>query len=147
MATASAGPYASLHLAADRQPCQHPTTQFFTGRMPFLPSQPTASKHRQYRPITALHMIQIHKNTTMLFSGYILTEQTASKHLARKLSVDVTLAILVTFSCSDLQRTRVCLTFKLKLDNRLFITFADLSSRVVSASDCSVRGPTFESRR
>ena len=33
---ASAGPYASLHLAPDRQPCQHPTTQFFTGRMPFL---------------------------------------------------------------------------------------------------------------
>jgi len=26
-----------LHLAADRQPCQHPTAQFFTGRMPFLP--------------------------------------------------------------------------------------------------------------
>ena len=36
MAVASAGPYASLHLAPDRQPCQHPTTQFFTGRMPFL---------------------------------------------------------------------------------------------------------------
>ena len=35
---ASAGTYASLHLAADRQPRQHPTTQFFTGRMPFLPS-------------------------------------------------------------------------------------------------------------
>ena len=31
----SAGPYASLHLAPDR--CQHPTTLFFTGRMPFLP--------------------------------------------------------------------------------------------------------------
>jgi len=29
--------YASLHLTPDRQPCQHPTTQFFTGRMPFLP--------------------------------------------------------------------------------------------------------------
>ena len=26
---ASAGPYASLHLAPDRQPRQHPTTQFF----------------------------------------------------------------------------------------------------------------------
>jgi len=26
-----------LHLAPDRQPRQHPTTQFFTGRMPFLP--------------------------------------------------------------------------------------------------------------
>jgi len=29
--------YASLHLAPDRQPCQHATTLFFTGRMPFLP--------------------------------------------------------------------------------------------------------------
>jgi len=37
VAVASAEPYASLHLAADRQPCQHPTTQLFTGRMPFLP--------------------------------------------------------------------------------------------------------------
>ena len=37
MAVASAGPYASLHLAPDRQPRQHPTTRFFTGRMPFLP--------------------------------------------------------------------------------------------------------------
>jgi len=33
----SAGPYASQHLAPDRQPCQYLTTQFFTGRMPFLP--------------------------------------------------------------------------------------------------------------
>jgi len=37
MAVASAGPYASLHLAPDRQPQQHPATLFFTGRMPFLP--------------------------------------------------------------------------------------------------------------
>jgi len=29
MAVASAGPYASLHLAPDRYPCQHPTAQFF----------------------------------------------------------------------------------------------------------------------
>jgi len=36
VAVASAGPYASLHLAPDRQPRQHPTTLFFTGRMPFL---------------------------------------------------------------------------------------------------------------
>jgi len=26
------------HLAPDRQPRQNPTTQFFTGRMPFLPT-------------------------------------------------------------------------------------------------------------
>jgi len=38
VAVASAGLYASLHLAPDRQPHQHPTTLiFFTGRMPFLP--------------------------------------------------------------------------------------------------------------
>ena len=37
MAVASAGPYASLHLAPDRQPRQYPTTLFFTGQMPFLP--------------------------------------------------------------------------------------------------------------
>jgi len=28
--------YASLHLAPDRWPCQHPTTQVFYGQMPFL---------------------------------------------------------------------------------------------------------------
>jgi len=37
VAVASARPYASLHLAPDRQPHQHPTTLFFTGWMPFLP--------------------------------------------------------------------------------------------------------------
>jgi len=37
VAVASAGPYASLHLAPERQPQQHSTTLFFTGRMPFLP--------------------------------------------------------------------------------------------------------------
>jgi len=31
------GPYASSHLAPDRQPRQHTATLFFTGRMPFLP--------------------------------------------------------------------------------------------------------------
>jgi len=36
VAVASAGLYASLQLAPDRQPRQHPTTQFFTGWMPFL---------------------------------------------------------------------------------------------------------------
>jgi len=31
---ASAGPYASLHLAPDRQPCQHPTTLFLQAGCP-----------------------------------------------------------------------------------------------------------------
>jgi len=34
VAVASAGPYASLHLAPDRQPCQHPTTHFLQAGCP-----------------------------------------------------------------------------------------------------------------
>ena len=51
MALASAGPYASLHLAPDRQPCQHPTAQFYTGRMPFLPpnKQHQSTEGSRYR--------------------------------------------------------------------------------------------------
>jgi len=37
VAVASAGPFASLYLAPDRQPRQHPTTEFVTGQMPSLP--------------------------------------------------------------------------------------------------------------
>jgi len=37
VAVASAEPYANLHFDPDTQPCQHPITQFFTGRIPFLP--------------------------------------------------------------------------------------------------------------
>ena len=37
MAVASAGPYASLHLALDRHHASTPPLSFFTGRMPFLP--------------------------------------------------------------------------------------------------------------
>jgi len=38
---ASAGPYASLHLDSDRQPCQHPTTQFLQAGRPYC--RPTNS--------------------------------------------------------------------------------------------------------
>jgi len=34
VAVASAGPYASLHLTPDRQPRQHPTTQFLQAKCP-----------------------------------------------------------------------------------------------------------------
>jgi len=34
VAVASAGPHASLHLAPDRKPCQHPTTQFLQAGCP-----------------------------------------------------------------------------------------------------------------
>jgi len=56
VAVASDGQYLSLHLAPDRQPHQHPTSQFFTGRMPFLPPnqqrQSTESKSTEGKKIT-----------------------------------------------------------------------------------------------
>ena len=46
---ASAGPYASLHLAPDKRPHKPPTTLFFTGRMPFLlPYQQRQSTEGKY---------------------------------------------------------------------------------------------------
>jgi len=45
VAVASAGPYASLHLAPDRQPRQHLTTLFFYGPDGLPAAQPTVSKH------------------------------------------------------------------------------------------------------
>ena len=56
---ASAGPYASLHLAPDRSPRQYPTIQFFTGRMPFLPPkqqrQSTEGRQDGNKCISHLH--------------------------------------------------------------------------------------------
>ena len=49
--------YASLHLAPDRKPRQHPTTQFFYRPDALPAAQPTASKH--WRP--TLHWLMIQK--------------------------------------------------------------------------------------
>jgi len=58
VAVASAGPYASLHLAPDRQPCQHPTTQFFTGWMPFLlPNQQHQSSEGKAHSLNLLLLL------------------------------------------------------------------------------------------
>jgi len=45
VAVASAGPYANLHLAPDRQPHQHPTNSDFYRPDALPAAQPTASKH------------------------------------------------------------------------------------------------------
>jgi len=55
VAVASAVPYANLQLDTDTQPHQHPTTQFFTGRMPFLP--PNQQDH-----ITEAHDVALSKH-------------------------------------------------------------------------------------
>jgi len=56
---ASAGPYASLHLAPDRQPHQHPTTQFFAGRMPFLPPNQPRRSTEGATTCTSLEQIEV----------------------------------------------------------------------------------------
>jgi len=42
-----------LLLGPDRQPCQHPTTLFFTGRMPFLP--PNQQRQSTEGTVGAIH--------------------------------------------------------------------------------------------
>jgi len=63
VAVVSAGPYASLHLAADRQPLQHPTTQFFTGRMPFLSPNQQRQSTEGSQPDTQLKHYQIYETS------------------------------------------------------------------------------------
>ena len=72
MAVASAGPYASLHLAPDRQPRQHPTTQFFTGRMSFMPPN---QQHQTPDGKSQLLLSKGHsKHFSMLCAGSLTTE-------------------------------------------------------------------------
>jgi len=68
VAAASAGPYAILHLIPNnQQPRQHPTTQLFTDRMPFLPpnQQCQSTEGRQVSEVSMkqgandLHMVQL----------------------------------------------------------------------------------------
>ena len=61
---ASTGPYASLHLAPDRQPGQHPTTQFFTGRMPFLP--PNQQRQSTEGTLLSCTLYKNHSQETLL---------------------------------------------------------------------------------
>ena len=72
MAVASAGPYANLHIAPDKQPRQHPTTQFFTGRMPFLPP----NQQRQSTEGELLHRMR--KQTTHIIRRTIPTDSHAT---------------------------------------------------------------------
>ena len=68
---ASAGPYASLHLAPDRQPRQYTTTLFFTGRMPFLPPKQQRQSTEGTFPVTQLQ----NKTVRQLHLCYWLTFQ------------------------------------------------------------------------
>ena len=78
MAVASAGPYASLHLAVDSLPRQHPTAQFFTGRMPNQQRQSTegtevvANKCSQYVDTADAHMLKSSSDVVAaIFTPYL----------------------------------------------------------------------------
>ena len=65
---ASAGSYASLHLAPDRQPCQHPTNQVFYTPDALPAAQPTASKHWMHWILNKIKEVFTH-----LLTAYIVT--------------------------------------------------------------------------
>ena len=69
MAVASAGPYASLHLAPDRKPRQHLTTQVFTDQMPFLPPNQQCQSTEGQR--------SINQSVNFIFSPHALRETEA----------------------------------------------------------------------
>jgi len=63
VAVASAGPYASLHLAPDRQPHQHPTTVFLQVGTVGCPScRPSNS----VKALKAILQVQIYKNNQVV---------------------------------------------------------------------------------
>ena len=71
-AVASAGPHASLHLAPDRQPHQHPTTQFFTGRMPFLlPNQQRQRTEGKVQPVSEFLLLTHRRDNCDISAGAV----------------------------------------------------------------------------
>jgi len=72
VAVASAGPYASLHLAPDRQPRQHPTTQFLQAGCPSC--HPTNSVKAPKEPREIHTVVSLSQSVTilLLLSSYCL---------------------------------------------------------------------------
>ena len=63
------GPYASLHLAADNHAwCQHPTTQFFTSQMPFLPPNQQRQSTESQSKVSWLKKINIQTDGLLYIS-------------------------------------------------------------------------------
>jgi len=75
MAVASAGPYASLHFAPDKQPHQQPTTLFFTGRMAFLPPNQQRQSTEGYWQPRNICLITV----MFSFNGFAFTAKSNTK--------------------------------------------------------------------
>ena len=62
------------HLAPDRQPRQHPTTRFFTGRMPFLP--PNQQRQSTEGTIPACPCVYTDKKIIMFYYAIMAARHT-----------------------------------------------------------------------
>ena len=92
MAVASGGPYASLHLAPDREPRQHPTTQFFIGRMPFLPP----NQQRQSTEDMKSYSVIRTKLNQMVFKNVHIIIDLQEKHIYATTQLQTFLRVLPT---------------------------------------------------
>ena len=73
---ASAGPYASLHLAPDRQACQHPATQFLPAGCPSC--RPTNSIKTLVHSLSSF--MKIHLYFTYMLTAWQKKNKQGTKH-------------------------------------------------------------------
>ena len=107
---ASAGTYASLHLAPDRQPHQHPTTLFFTGRMPFLPPNQQRQSTEGTSSITSVPHTHTHT-----FNDPLSGTTRVSRYQKGKTNLDFTEARDSEWQWHHLGHMQVCIS--LQTDN------------------------------
>jgi len=93
VAVEPAGPYASLHLSPDRQPCQHPTAQFFTGRMPFLPHNQQCQSTEGKVQINAKIINTLPHLLALVSAAAVITQADSWNSVNRSHSVDTFLVI------------------------------------------------------
>ena len=86
VAVASAGPYASLHLAPDRQPCQHPTSQFLQAGCPSC------------RPTNSVKALKAQQSSPIIYKKVLLgpCRNTDNKKARQKLHTTHTTATATT---------------------------------------------------
>ena len=126
---ASAGPYASLHLAPDRQPHQHPTSQFFTGRMPFLPPN------------------QQRQSTEGIALKTLAPISTLARQKCDISTNDCTILLKLVVALDSKQKPTKILPWTNKVRACQKGHPAHYKIQWPSASDSSVRGPRFKSHR
>ena len=112
MAVASAGPYASLHLAPDRQTRQHPTTRFFlqAGCPSCRPTNSVKALKAHSNVVTVLQLLQLQP-----FNGLFSRTTWVSRYQIGKTYLDFTGARDSEWQWHQLGHMQVCTS--LQTDN------------------------------